>query len=426
MSTIRLRNVSKVFGDDSHKARALLQEGRSRDEILAETGYVVAVRDVNLDIADGEIFVVMGLSGSGKSTLIRCINRLHPVTTGEVLIDGEDIVSVSTDRLRELRRSKLAMVFQHFGLFPHRTVQENVEYGLKMQKMDADERRARSETALEQVGLEGWGNRRPRDLSGGMQQRVGLARALATDADVLLMDEAFSALDPLIRREMQDDLLTLQRDLGKTIVFITHDLNEALKLGDHTAIMRDGQVVQVGTADEIVSEPSTEYVLEFTRDVDRSRVLTVGSIMRQSDTLVQGRDTVRTASARMRASDSDYMVLVDSNRQPLGLVLEEHVGPAMQRGVNDLGDVVSDSFVSCSTNDLLIDTYDSAIKGHCIVVVDEHGQLAGVAEHLDILSSLAPATEITPTVSSSSSNGTSADTSTESGGEQTIPAESAR
>ena len=308
------------------------------------------------------------------------------------MIDDEDIVSASTDRLRELRRSKLAMVFQHFGLFPHRTVQENVEYGLKMQKVGADERRSRAETALDQVGLGGWGDRRPGDLSGGMQQRVGLARALATDADVLLMDEAFSALDPLIRREMQDDLLSLQRDLGKTIVFITHDLNEALKLGDHTAIMRDGQVVQVGTADEIVSEPSNEYVLEFTRDVDRSRVLSIRSVMRQPDTLTAGKDTVRTASARMRAIDADYMVLVDADRRPLGIVIEEEVGPALQRGANELSDIVSDSFVSCSADDLLIDTYEYVTDGHCIVAVDERGRLAGVAEHLDILSSLAPAT----------------------------------
>jgi len=351
----------------------------------------------------------MGLSGSGKSTLIRCINRLHPVTTGEVLIDEEDIVLASTDRLRDLRRSKLAMVFQHFGLFSHRTVQENVEYGLKMQQVGADERRARAEVALQQVGLDGWGERRPGELSGGMQQRVGLARALATDADVLLMDEAFSALDPLIRREMQDDLLDLQRDLGKTIVFITHDLNEALKLGDHTAIMRDGQVVQVGTADEIVSEPSNEYVLEFTRDVDRSRVLSIRSVMRQPDTLTVGRDTVRTASARMRAIDADYMVLVDADRRPLGIVFEEAVGPALQRGANDLGDVVSDAFVSCSADDLLIDIYQYVTDGHGIVAIDERGRLAGVAEHLDILSSLAPATE--PVVAAPSSNGAQAGSS---------------
>jgi glycine betaine/proline transport system ATP-binding protein len=225
------------------------------------------------------------------------------------------------------------------------------------------------------------------------------------------MDEAFSALDPWIRREMQDDLLGLQRDLGKTIVFITHDLNEALKLGDHTAIMRDGQVVQVGTADEIVSEPSNEYVLEFTRDVDRSRVLSIRSVMRQPDTLTAGKDTVRTASARMRAIDADYMVLVDADRRPLGIVIEEEVGPALQRGANDLSDVVSDSFVSCSADDLLIDTYEYVTEGHCIVAVDERGRLAGVAEHLDILSSLAPATAPVPQVSMTtpSSNGASAE-----------------
>lgn len=390
MSTISLRGVSKVFGDDDDRARELLEEGRSRDEILRDTGYVVAVRDVSLEISEGEIFVVMGLSGSGKSTLIRCINRLHSVTAGQVFIDDEDVTAASMDRVREIRRDKLAMVFQHFGLFPHRTVGENVEYGLKMQGMGRDERRTRAEAALDRVGLTGWSDRSPRALSGGMQQRVGLARALAANADILLMDEAFSALDPLIRREMQDDLLALQAELGKTVVFITHDLNEALKLGDRTAIMRDGEVVQVGTADEIVADPATEYVLEFTRDVDRSRVLTLESVMRQPETLVAGRDTVRTASARMRATDADYMVLVDDRRRPLGLVLQEAVGPAMQDGVNDLTSVVRKDFASFTPDQQLIDTYDRVNEGHCIVVVNGDGRLVGVAEHLDILSSLAP------------------------------------
>ena len=252
----------------------------SRQELLEKTGCVAAVRDISFDVAPGEVFVVMGLSGSGKSTLVRMINRIHEPTAGQVLIDGEDVLPASDDRLRELRRQKISMVFQHFGLLPHRRIVDNVAFGLEIQGRDKAERTAAAETIIERVGLGGWGQSFPEELSGGMQQRVGLARALANDPEILLFDEPFSALDPLIRRDMQDEVIKLQRDLKKTMIFITHDLAEALKLGDRIAIMKDGQFVQVGTPEEVVAHPADDYVADFTKDVPRTHVLTARAIMR--------------------------------------------------------------------------------------------------------------------------------------------------
>ena len=402
MPRIEARHITKVFGDAPERALDLVKQGKSKDEILRETGQVVGVLDVSFTVEPGEIFVVMGLSGSGKSTLIRCLNRLHEPTSGELLIDGEDILTASDARLRELRRKTFSMVFQHFGLFPHRTVLENVEYGLKMQDVPRDERRHRAHESLDLVGLTGWGDRKPGDLSGGMQQRVGLARALATDADILLMDEAFSALDPLIRRDLQDQLLQIQRDLGKTIVFITHDLNEALKLGDHTAIMRDGRVVQIGTAEEIVAEPKNNYVLEFTRDVDRGRVLSVSSVMRPPDTLLEGRDTVKTAVARMAATDNDFMMLIDRERKPIGMVLEEDIVKAARQGEDALKPLVTTDYGVVSPDDILMDIYETATAGHCLVAVDDRGRLVGVAQQVDLLASLAPPSDEMPATAGAS------------------------
>ncbi|GAA4834672.1 betaine/proline/choline family ABC transporter ATP-binding protein [Luteimicrobium xylanilyticum] len=274
---VRVENVYKVFGRRAQKAVRRLEEGASRDAVK-DLG-TAAVIDVSFDVAPGEIFVVMGLSGSGKSTLIRMINGLWTPTAGHVRLGGDDLTAVSGARLRELRRSRVSMVFQHFALLPHRTVLENAAYPLEIQGVDKAERRERAAKALDLVGLEGWHDSLPSQLSGGMRQRVGLARALAADTDVLLMDEAFSALDPLIRREMQEQLIELQRTLGKTIVFITHDLNEAMHLGDRIAVMRDGRVVQIGTPEQILSEPADDYVAQFVNDVDRTRVLTAGSVM---------------------------------------------------------------------------------------------------------------------------------------------------
>ncbi len=277
---VQLKNIWKIFGPSPKHILNTIEASNSRADILADTGHVLAVRQVNLDIAAGEIFVVMGLSGSGKSTLIRCLSRLIEPTEGQVIINGRDVTTMNESQLRELRRHTVSMVFQRFGLFPHRRVIENVAYGLEIQGVPAAERRDKAQQILELVGLNGWGDHFPHELSGGMQQRVGLARALAVDPEILLCDEPFSALDPLIRRDMQNELLNLQQALQKTIIFITHDFLEALKIGDRIAIMKDGLIVQVGTPQEIITNPADEYVREFIQDVPRSRVLTAGSVMK--------------------------------------------------------------------------------------------------------------------------------------------------
>ena len=277
--TVSCRGVWKVYGPDAAKITGSADADLPRAELLEKTGCVAAVRDVSFDVGAGEVFVVMGLSGSGKSTLVRMINRLHDPTAGQIMIDGEDVLKLSAERLRELRRRKISMVFQHFGLFPHRRIVDNVAYGLEIRGLEKEERTRKAGEVLDTVGLAGWGDHFPDELSGGMQQRVGLARALATEPEIMLFDEPFSALDPLIRRDMQDEVVRLQRELQKTMIFITHDLMEALKLGDRIAIMKDGAFVQVGTPEEVVAHPANDYVADFTRDVPRAHVLTVRSIM---------------------------------------------------------------------------------------------------------------------------------------------------
>ncbi|MFF9687483.1 glycine betaine/L-proline ABC transporter ATP-binding protein [Streptomyces sp. NPDC014623] len=275
-----VRNLWKVFGPKADRVPGSELAGLSSAELRERAGCTAAVRDVSFDVERGEVFVVMGLSGSGKSTLVRCLTRLIEPTSGTLAIDGEDVLAMDTTRLRELRRHRAAMVFQHFGLLPHRTVLDNVAYGLEIQGLGKAERRAKAAELVEKVGLAGLEDRRPAQLSGGQQQRVGLARALAVDPSVLLFDEPFSALDPLIRREMQDEVVRLHREEGRTMVFITHDLGEALRLGTRIALMRDGGIVQLGTPEEIVGSPADDYVREFVRDVPREQVLTVATAMR--------------------------------------------------------------------------------------------------------------------------------------------------
>ena len=278
-AAVSCRSVWKIYGPKADKVVGTPDADLPRAELLEKTGCVAAVRDISFDVTPGEVFVVMGLSGSGKSTLVRMINRIHDPTGGQVLIDGEDIMALDDARLRDVRRKKISMVFQHFGLLPHRRIVENVAFGLEIQGRDKDERLAIADDTLSKVGLGGWGASFPDELSGGMQQRVGLARALANDPEILLFDEPFSALDPLIRRDMQDQVIALQRDLKKTMIFITHDLAEALKLGDRIAIMKDGKFVQVGTPEEVVAHPADDYVADFTKDVPRAHVLTARAIM---------------------------------------------------------------------------------------------------------------------------------------------------
>ena len=278
--TVACRGVWKVYGPKAANIVDSPDASLSRQQLMEKTGCVAAVRDVSFEVSPGEVFVVMGLSGSGKSTLVRCLTRLIEPTAGQVFIDGEDVLKLGEERLREIRRTKVSMVFQHFGLLPHRRIIENVAFGLEVRGVEKTERMAAAKTVIEVVGLDGWADSYPDELSGGMQQRVGLARALATDPEIMLFDEPFSALDPLIRRDMQDEVVRLQKELKKTMIFITHDLMEALKLGDRIAIMKDGHFVQVGTPEEVVAHPADDYVADFIRDVPRAHVLTVRAIMR--------------------------------------------------------------------------------------------------------------------------------------------------
>ncbi|MFG3124707.1 glycine betaine/L-proline ABC transporter ATP-binding protein [Streptomyces sp. NPDC048208] len=324
---IEAEHLYKVFGRRPEQAVERLEQGADRDELRGE-GSTAAVIDASFAVAPGEIFVVMGLSGSGKSTLLRTLNGLLTPTAGRVRYDGQDLTGLGDRELREVRAHKISMVFQHFALFPHRSVRDNAAYGLAVQGVPRAERERRADEALALCGLAGWENSWPDELSGGMQQRVGLARALATDADLLLMDESFSALDPLIRRDMQDQLLELQKTLRKTIVFITHDLNEAMRLGDRIAVMRDGRIVQTGTAEDILLRPADDYVASFTRDVDRSRVLTAAAVM---DTGVRGDEAdcgCETAApgtpfaelCALSARLSHPVAVVDADRTLVGVV----------------------------------------------------------------------------------------------------------
>ena len=281
MDKIICSNIWKIFGNDEKKILENLDPNLSRDEVQEKTGHVVAVKDVSFSIQKGETFVVMGLSGSGKSTLVRCLTRLIEPTSGSVIIDDTDITKISRNSLLDLRRNKMSMVFQHFGLFPHRTVLENISYGLEIRGEKKQDRLDKSMESLNLVGLKGWHNNYPRELSGGMQQRVGLARAMAVEPEILIFDEPFSALDPLIRREMQDELLDIQKKLQRTMVFITHDFLEAIKMGDHIAIMKDGEISQVGTPEEIVANPVDQYVKDFCEDVPKYKVLSAGKVMRK-------------------------------------------------------------------------------------------------------------------------------------------------
>ncbi len=329
-SQIEVKDLTKIFGKSTKKALRMLKEGKKKTGILKETGATVGVNRANFTVESGEIFVVMGLSGSGKSTLLRMINRLIEPTSGQVLIDNENIVDMPVDKLRELRRKKISMVFQRFALFPHKTVIENVEFGLEIQGEPAPERREKAMESLKLVGLENWADSYPNQLSGGMQQRVGLARALANDPDVLLMDEAFSALDPLIRKEMQEELVDLQRAMNKTIIFITHDLDEALRIGDRIVLMRDGEIVQIGTPEEILTSPANEYVERFVEDVNLGRVLTAESIMRKAETIILGKEGFRIAAKKMREKAIPTLIAIDRNRKLKGILSADRLKDAMK------------------------------------------------------------------------------------------------
>jgi glycine betaine/proline transport system ATP-binding protein len=388
MPAIEAHRLYKVFGRRARDGVARLEAGAEPAE-LKKHGLTPAVIDASFTVEEGEIFVVMGLSGSGKSTLIRMVNGLLEPTSGHVEIHGDNITQAGGADLRRLRRERVSMVFQHFALFPHRTVAENAAYGLKTQGVDKAERRRRAVEALSLVGLEGWEDHLPDQLSGGMQQRVGLARALAADTDVLLMDEAFSALDPLIRRGMQDQLIELQHQLGKTILFITHDLNEAMRLGDRIAMMRAGRIVQIGTAEEILTDPANDYVAQFIQDVDRSRVLTAGSIMEPPVAVLGLEQGPRVAHRLMREHQVDELFVVDRDRRLRGVVTEDDVARAVADRHDRIEPILDTGLPSARPDTLIAELFtESAATDAPLPVVDEAGRLLGVVARVTLLNAM--------------------------------------
>lgn len=387
---IEVKNLIKVFSSQPQKALKLLDKGMSKDQILAETGLTVGVNNVSFTVNEGEIFVVMGLSGSGKSTILRCLNRLIEPSSGSISIDGVDITKLKPHELRQVRQKKLAMVFQQFALLPHRTVLQNTVYGLEVQGISKSEREKRALASLEMVGLSGWEHSYPDELSGGMKQRVGLARALTNDPDILLMDEAFSALDPLIREEMQDELLNLQQKMNKTIVFITHDLNEALKIGDRIAFVRDGSLVQVGTPEEIIGTPADDYVAKFSRSVDRSKILTLKDVMKRPHPVVQLRDGPNVALQVMKEYGISSVFVVDRARKLQGLITADLALQARQEGIASLQEVrlldVPVHPESVLVQDILPLIAESKVP---LAVIDDEHRLNGIIIRGSVLAALA-------------------------------------
>ncbi|MBO0479820.1 glycine betaine/L-proline ABC transporter ATP-binding protein [Vagococcus fluvialis] len=392
MVKVQVKHLTKVFGKRSQAALKMVQEGRPKTEIVEKTGATVGVYDANFDVNEGEIFVIMGLSGSGKSTLIRLINRLIEPTSGDIYIDGKDIAKMDKDELREVRRRKMSMVFQNFGLFPHRTILENTEFGLEVRGVSKEERTELAEKALENSGLIAFKDQYPGQLSGGMQQRVGLARALANDPEILLMDEAFSALDPLIRREMQDELIDLQANVQKTIIFITHDLNEALRIGDRIALMKDGQIMQIGTGEEILTNPANDYVREFVEDVDRSKVLTASNIMVPALTTNIELDGPMVALQRMKTEEVSMLLAVDKKRQLRGYITADEAHRARKRGLS-LKEVMTEEINTIPKDMLVSDIFNVIYDSPMPLAVVENDRLLGVVIRGRVIEALAGTTD---------------------------------
>lgn len=390
---IKVEKLTKVFGKHPKRAVQLLRENKTKDEILRETGMTVGVNQASFEVTSGEVFVIMGLSGSGKSTLIRLLNRLIEPTSGNVWIDGKDITKMNKEELREVRRKKMSMVFQKFALLPHKTIQQNTEYGLEIQGVDKEERAQKAREALNLVGLGGYTDKYPNELSGGMQQRVGLARALANDPDILLMDEAFSALDPLIRKDMQDELLDLHDSVGKTIIFITHDLNEALRLGDRIALMRDGVIVQIGTAEEILMDPANDYVERFVEDVDLSKVLTAGHIMKRAENVTPDRGP-RVALQMMRDQGISTVYVMDKKRKLLGYITANQASDAIKEK-KSIEDVMTKDVPTVSPDTFLADLFESMASADVpLAVVDDQGRLQGIVVKGAIMGAMAGNDEV--------------------------------
>jgi glycine betaine/proline transport system ATP-binding protein len=386
---IQATGLTKIYGPRGGSASSWPSWGRAKRS-EPEKKPRAAADDVSFAVAPGEFFVIMGLSGSGKSTVLRMLNRLVEPTSGELLIDGRNVASMPDDDLRELRNRKINMVFQHFALFPHRTVRENAAYALHVRHESEAARTERADWALNTVGLGDWGDSLPGELSGGMRQRVGLARALASDADILLMDEPFSALDPLIRRDMQDLLMTLQRDLQRTVVFVTHDLNEAMRMGDRIMIMRDGRVVQLGTAQEILNTPADEYVSEFIADVDRSRVLTAGTIMREPLVTATERDDPEEVLRRLSKAEGLGAYVLDADGRIVGVARADLLAAAVGRQRTSLGQLSTNEYRAVGADAPLGDLCSLVGRNSVpLAVTDPDGKLLGVVPRATLLAAFA-------------------------------------
>ena len=377
---IEISGLYKIFGPKPKTVIERVKQGQSKDQILADTGHTVGLKDINLQINKGEIFVIMGLSGSGKSTMIRHFNRLIDPTMGQILVEGVDVMQLSATELEEFRRHKMSMVFQRFGLLPHRTVVDNVAYGLEIQGIKKEARLAKANEWLETVGLKGYENQYPAQLSGGQQQRVGLARALATDAEILLMDEAFSALDPLIRSEMQDQLIELQEKLHKTIIFITHDLDEALRLGDRIAILKDGELVQQGSPDEILLHPADDYVEAFVKDVNRARALTVETVMQPPAYRITA-TTIEEALIEMKRVKQDYAYHVTDEGYQGVVTKESLLDAAKMDAAQELAEEIYEEVPVVSPDSVIEEVLpDTMSCDYSLPVVDDEGNLQGELE----------------------------------------------
>lgn len=388
MSKIKVEELTKIFGKKASKASSLLSQGKSKTDILKETGATIGVNKASFSVEEGEIFVIMGLSGSGKSTLVRLLNRLIEPTSGKIWLDGKELSSLNKKELLEVRRKSMSMVFQNFGLFPNRTINRNVEYGLEIQGMDKEEREKNAAESLALVGLAGYGDQYPSQLSGGMQQRVGLARALANNPDILLMDEAFSALDPLNRKDMQDQLLDLQDKMKKTIIFITHDLDEALRIGDHIMIMRDGSIVQTGSPEEILAHPANEYVEKFIEDVDRSKVYTASNVMIRPEIVNFEKDGPRVALKRMREAGTSSVFVVKRNRELVGIVHAAEVSKLVKENITSLETALHRDVPTTGLDTPLAEIMDTISTTTIPIAVTEDGKLKGIIIRGSVLAAL--------------------------------------
>jgi glycine betaine/proline transport system ATP-binding protein len=387
MALIEVKDLYKIFGPNPKRAIPLIKKGKTKGEILKQTGCTIAINGATFSIEKRETFVVMGLSGSGKSTFIRCLNRLIEPTAGEIIIDGMDVMKMDQEKLRETRRYLMSMVFQNFGLLPQRNVVNNVEFGLEISGMEKEKRREKALKAIKLVGLDGFEQSLTSELSGGMQQRVGLARALANDPEILLMDEAFSALDPLIRTQMQDELLELQARMHKTIVFITHDLDEALKLGDRIAILGpDGRVRQIGTPEEILAKPADEYVEKFVQNVDRTKVITASTVGFHAANITHPREDLKAALRSMEKHGISSIFVTDSDRHLKGIVTIDDAVDLKKKGVNDISSIIIDDVYTTDPSTPISDLLTTAIKTRFpIALIDEEGIFQGAVSRAAII-----------------------------------------